>query len=290
MAKAMKSSDPVETGTQITVGDNMIPDFMREIAGPTGQENIDASDVNIPRLKLGQSMTPEVKDKLAEEGDFIHNITRQVIIPAGTTAAIIPICYSKQFILWRDRKDQGGGILARANRVKTADGVRYAWDKPNTEFSIKVGGKIAVTWKTARFIEDDGLGVWGSEVPNDPTSGVAATAHYNYVIMLPEHGNQMVAISLARTAAKPAKDLNAMMKMGTAPIFGRVFRLGSTRQEKDGTSFFNYQFLPAGFVQDRALFENLKSLHADLQEKGVNVDFSDEEGSAAPRNNDADEF
>jgi hypothetical protein len=269
-----------EPSTSVALRNEAVPDYLREYQGPTGTENIDSKDVNIPRLKLGQSMNPEVKDKLVEEGDFFHNITKQVLIKKGATGIIIPICFSKQYLLWRDRND-GGGIMARANRVILPGGeVRHKWDKPNSEFTHKLGGKTKVTWKTGTFVEDDGLSEFGSEVPGDSESGPAATAHYNYVIMLPEHEHIMLAVSLSRSSAKKAKDLNALLKMGNAPMFARQIAIASIPDANAaGDTFFNYAFQPAGFVKDRVLFEGLAKMHMELKEKGINVDFSDEEST-----------
>jgi hypothetical protein len=276
-------------GLPATVG-NAMPDWAKEYQGPLGTENIDTQDVNIPRLKLGQSMTPEVKDKLVNDGDMFHSITKEVIIALGTTGIIIPVAYQKEFILWRDRAD-GGGILARAKRVVLQDGsVRYAWDKPNQSFQTKIKGAVKVEWKTKQFIDEDGLDQFGSMIPGDLESPPAATAHFNYILHLPARGD-MVAISFNRSSAKKAKDFNAMLKMGSAPMFMRCFNIGALQDQNDaGDKFYNYSITPAGFVQDKQLFTNLQRMYMELRERGVNVDFSDEEGGGARQQADQENF
>ena len=98
-----------------------------------GKLDIDRDDIAMPRIKLGQQMSPEVKiEKIAEEGDFIHTITKQVICPAGETLSVIAIAYSKEYIIWYDRDGpHGGGIAARAKKVIVGRLSRYAWDTPN---------------------------------------------------------------------------------------------------------------------------------------------------------------
>ena len=269
--------------TLLAKASNEVPDWMKEYRGE-GQEDIQPEDMRMPRLKLGQSLTQEVKDKLAEEGDMIHNITKEVICPAGQTIHVIPICYSKEYILWRDIKN-GGGIFARARRVSDNGNIRFQWDKPGQVFEDKIGGTLKVKYETKKYIDEDGLGDWGSQISDDPDSKPAATAHYNYVFMLPN--KEMIAVSLSKTSAKKAEELNTMMKLGEAPTFARIFELSTYIEPGDGTSFANYQFKPAGLVQDQDLFMELRSLHESLKEKGINVDYSDE--GEAKSDNEGDE-
>jgi len=280
MAKAAETTNvPATTEPVAPSGLVVVPDYLREYQGPLGTENIDTADVNIPRLKLGQSMTPEVKDGIVRDGDLFHSITKQVLIPVGETGIVIPVAYVKEYILWRDRND-GGGIFARAHRVVGPDGdVRYAWDKPNSTFEHKVKGALKVTWRTKTYIDEDGLDKFGSAIASDRDSQPAATAHYNYILALPAHEGQLVAISFNRSSAKKAKDLNAMLKMGNVPMFARQFAIGSIPDTNDaGDRFYNFALQPAGFVQSQEMFDQLKRMHLDLGQKAVEVDWSDEAG------------
>lgn len=258
-----------------------LPDWMRDYAGE-GQEDIGREDIAMPRLKLGQAMSPEVKDqKIANEGDLIHSITKEVLCEAGKSLQIIPIAYSKEYILWYDREGpHGGGIAARARKVIVDGERRYMWDKPNQVFEDKIGGRIPVKYETKKFIDEDGLGAWGSSIPGDPDSGPAAAEHHNYVVMLPEHQNTMIALSLSRTAAKKAREFNSLLKMGQVPTYARIYQLSTFIDRSDNNSFANYQF-SGGYeiIQDENLFTQLRELHQTLKDKGVNVDYSDvEEG------------
>ena len=44
---------------------------------PMGFEDEDAGDVIIPRVKVVQTLSPERKDKIAEEGDIINSLTKE---------------------------------------------------------------------------------------------------------------------------------------------------------------------------------------------------------------------
>jgi hypothetical protein len=254
-----------------------LPDYLKDYGGPLGTENIGTDDVTIPRIKVGQSMSKEVKDGEIAEGDLFINVTGEIIAGNGERVPFTPILVAKEYILWRPRKDNGGGILARAKPVHANGRVRYQWDKPNTTFQVKVEGKIAVEWKTGTYVDEDGLGEWGSEVPGDPESGPAATAHHNYVVALPTFGNMIAALSLSRTAAKRAKDLNAMLKLGNAPLFARVFTVETVDDSADDHEFKNYKFRPNGFVEREEDFAFFRDIAKSFTDKGFVVDQSDED-------------
>lgn len=265
-----------------------LPDFMKKYQGE-GQSDIASEDIKMPRLKIGQAMSPEVKDKKAEEGDLIHNITGQVICKAGEQLKVIPVAYSKEYILWYDRNGpKKGGIAARAKRVDEKGVIRYKWDKPNTKIEDKLDNKLPVEYNTKEYIDQDGLGDWGSQIPGDAESKPAASTHYNYVFMLPDHGNEMIAFSMSKTAAKKAQELNTMLKMGGAPIYGRVFNLSTFIDQAGEDKFANIHFDPAGLVSDEKMFMDLRSLYHNLKDKQIDVDFSDEENhSEAKGKNEA---
>src|SRR3990167_3069662 len=214
MAKNAKKNTAVAVRKGGAVAPANLPKFLQGYKGPLGTETIDSGDVTIPRLKIGQAMSDEVKAGQVSEGDLFLNVTGEVVAAAGDPLSALIVARQKEFILWRPREDNGGGILARAKPVRDKGVTRYRWDKPNQSFEVKVGGKVKVTWKTKEFIDQDGLDQWGSEIPGDKESGIAATAHHNYVVMLPEHNNVVAAISMSKSGVKKAKDLNAALKMG----------------------------------------------------------------------------
>lgn len=253
------------------------PEYLKDYKGPTGSEGIDVKDVTIPRILIGQAMSDQVKDKVVKEGDLFLNITAEVLAEAGKPLRFVPLVVGKEYILWRDRKD-GGGIFARARRTETPNGVRYAWDKPNQEFKHKIDGKLAVTWKTGKYVEEDGLGDWGSEIPGDKESKIAATAHHNIIVALPDHGNLIAAFSLSKSQAKRAKDFNAMLKLSNAPIFARQFTATTEEETSDENRYMNVRMKPDGFVADKAAFEAYKGMALGFEGVNVTVDHTNADG------------
>lgn len=280
-------------GTQVAVAKKQelavgLPDFLKDYSGPRGTEGIESQDVTIPRLKIGQAMSKEVKDGKVAEGDLYLNITGEVLAKAGETLRIVLIARGKEFILWRPRNDNGGGILARAKPVPTGDGVRYAWDKSNTSFDVKIDGKTKATWNTKKFIDEDGLDQWGSEFgyqkngdPVNADSGIAATAHHNFIVMLPDHGNIVAAMSLSRSQTKKAKDWNAALKLSPAPIFSRLFTVATLDEPHGNETYKNFDIKPAGFVDGADFASVYKPTAAAFAGKAYNVDHSDGDDTVA---------
>lgn len=236
-----------------------VPDFLQQYQGPLGTEGIDSEDITIPRLKIAQSLTPQVKDGILQEGSLFINVTSDPVwIPGQPPLPAIIVARSKEFILWRDLMDDGGGILARAKaRVyedKNGKFTRYEWDNQHQSFVNRIGGKVPVTWETKQYVDENGMDSWGSEIPGDKTSGIAATGHHNFLVMLPTRDMALVAISLSKTGVKIAKNINAALKEGRYPIFARQWNLTTVDETSKDRKYKNWRFSPAGLVHNKQVF------------------------------------
>jgi hypothetical protein len=239
--------------TEVAVAANLkVPSYLKDYRGPIGTENIENEDITIPRLKIGQSMSDEVKTGAVEEGSLYINVTSQALWTPGDDPILgLIVAQSKEYVLWRDQQDNGGGILARAKPERTPSGVRYRWDKPNQRFENKVGGKVKVVWETKTFVDENDIAAWGSEIPGDKESGPAATAHHNYLLYLP-FDNVVAAISLTKSAVKVARNLNTVLKMGSReiPIFARKMLLSSVDETGGEFTYKNWQIKPNGILDE----------------------------------------
>lgn len=281
--KTVAVTEEVKPGTAVAV--QVAPGLPAYLAGKVGSgivtAGIDSDDITLPRVKIAQDLTQEVQDEEVKKGSLFLNIGGTVMAEFGVKLPFVVIGTAKEYILWRPRKDNGGGILARARPV-LVDGVRkYQWDKPNTVFDVKIDGKTPAKWKTGTYIEDDGLGDWGSEFgfdkdgqPVNKESGIAATAHHNYVVVFPTQGDMVAALSLSRSSAKRAKDLNALLKMVVGPVEARQFNVWTVAEKNDDNEYRNVKFAPAGFV-DEAQFKRYATMASNFAGKNITVDQSD---------------
>lgn len=245
-----------------------------------GKENLDQSDLEIPRIKLIQALSPELTQfDYLRPGMLWHTAAEQVIEQPFIG---VPIYVDKRYILWNPR-DSGGGILARAD-----DGVH--WSPSNSEFAVKLdkkdGGGL-VKWKTRKTVQESGLAEWGSMNPQDPNSPPAATLMYSYVLGFPELDLPVAVISFQRSSVRIGRQLNTKIKTVRAPLFAMKFAFSSAdAKNKVGQEFKNFQFQGAGLLQpDDPLYLEYRGMNREMTERGLQIkdleSAQDEQGDAS---------
>lgn len=105
-----------------------LADLEAELTGQN-QSEVDASDIQIPLLKIGQALTQEVQDGDAEAGEFINALTRQGL---GDNVEFVVASYQKGRFYHGDKK-----AGRRARKAYGSRNVPWAEDpfygKPFTE-------------------------------------------------------------------------------------------------------------------------------------------------------------
>lgn len=100
----------------IDKGPLSVPDFLKEVKGNEGLENVTKNDIVLPRLAICQSGTPQRKRdnpayiKGLDEGMFFNTVSQQVY---GDKVELIPLLKTQSRIFFRDI-NEGGGILCRS--------------------------------------------------------------------------------------------------------------------------------------------------------------------------------
>ncbi len=111
MAKAPATTPKSDKPSSIVLADDLsaIPDFMRPDVGK-GTENIGMEDMDTPRIKLMQGLSPELESHSdLRIGHFFHTAND---LSLGASFRAVAVYTDQRYILWRPR-DMGGGILAR---------------------------------------------------------------------------------------------------------------------------------------------------------------------------------
>jgi hypothetical protein len=172
---------------------------------PLGTEHITSDDVMMPRLGLAQAISNEVNKTHA---DFIDDLG------VGD--------------FWNtvSGKVYGGGPLT---------------------FSVLV----AHPPRAVEFAPlGDGGGILDSNVPlTDPRlafgadgSPPKATKFYDYVLWLHEPHNEMIAMSLARSAVKAAKSLNGLIRMRPTAVFTGRYTVTSVQKTSSQGNYQSWRF------------------------------------------------
>lgn len=242
----------------------VVPEFMRKYAG-AGTEALKADDVEVPRIKLLQALSPELDEfNEAEKGTFWHAMADAAL---GESIRIVPVWTDVSYILWRPR-EMGGGILARA-----ADGVH--WSPAQGEFQVNLKNvKNAITWKLANTVAASGLGEWGSMNPEDTNSPPAATRMYNVVCVMPDLPVELspAVVTLQRSAIGVARKFMGKLKISNAPSFGQYYTMEAVEDSNSNNEkFYNYKFTKAGFVMDEAELEKYHQTYEAFKAMGLRI-------------------
>lgn len=285
----MGGAESPETNKALaTTGTASLPAFMQGDAN-TGKENIDQSDLIIPRVALMQAISPEVVEGKAASGNFYHTINENVI--AEDTLDVVVVHQSKRYTLWRPRH-AGGGIIARAT-----DGVHWDASFKDSFAPYKDRPKYTVEYAAEKgdvVSKDVGLGRWGTLDPENDESAPAATLSYVLVCVAldyPELGPFVVY--LQRSAEGVGKSLLTKIKIDNAPVYGQVYTMGSKVATGDSGDYNQYTFAKNGHVSTEELYNEFKAMNAAFTESGAKTnDEAPEErgdggsGAAAPDSKD----
>jgi hypothetical protein len=176
------------------------------------EEDIDNSDLIIPRAKLMQAMSPEVQEGKAKPGKIINSITMEEL-----PEEFIPVFKFTNWMRFNPRKK---------------DDVNFNPDYAPGD----------ILWRSndphdPRVIQE---GQWG---PNNEAP--VATKFLNFFSYFP--GVPMpVVISFSKTSFKAGKQLLTLCKFLGGDIFSKKYYLGTVKITNDMGSFFIYSIAPRG--------------------------------------------
>ena len=249
-----------ETATEVaTKGVNAVAQQMPEV--PMGFEDEEAGDMIIPRIKIVQTLSPERKDKLAEEGDIINSLTKEKL----NGKVFIPVFKFNNNIDWKDRAD-GGGILciARDGKVgEKSDGTQVMCAScKRCEFDNTKQGKEAIP-KCTKYINFFGFFA-GERSP--------------------------IILSFAKTSYNEGKKLYSLAKVTMQNMWNYGYSLHEKLLAKNGNEWYIITSSPAGATSDEdrqfglGLYQmyrnNLNSVNIDIEDES----FSTSSGPAADPN------
>ena len=217
--------------------------------------NMDATDLIIPRIKLLQAISPEVKDEKegAKDGEFWHTIAEQSL---GKEVLIVPILVKKDTVLWAPRGDDRG-ILARSS-----DNIH--WDKgyENQEFEVQFKGQAKRKIYTRGSVAESGLAEFGSSVPGDKRSAPVASLTYTWLFALLQYPElSPVAVINTRSSLKAGRQLYNKIELRPAQPFAQLYTMFKTDEGTSDEPFNGYGYVGAGYVSDEEMYNQLKELH-----------------------------
>lgn len=202
---------------------------------------IDEEDRSIPRIKLIQALSPEIKDKIAEDGDLVNSLTKENY---GKALKFVPIIFAKSRILFQKR-EEGGGILCSARDGKTGGeyGLCSACDKSK----------------------------WNNQTPPECTTIINVIS-----LIIGEEGSRptLACVSFANTSYTAGRNLINVLSYKNIDTFNYIYDLYSEQKtNKLGTfNILRYRDLNTTSPDDlykvaEKLFESFKVEKPEISEE-----------------------
>lgn len=213
---------------------------------PLGYEDEEEGDMIVPRVKIVQSLSPERKEKIAEEGDIINSLTKEKL----NGKVFIPVFMFKNIIKWRDRAD-GGGIEA------------YSHDN-----KMMIPSDGSAPYPVGRLADFD----------NTKQGKDAIPTHVRYMNFFGFFEDDMVPIilSFSKTNYAEGKKLYSLAKVSMQNMWHIGYKLEAKQMTKAGHDWFNIAVTPAGQTteEQRAYgmnlyktFRNSDNLKFDMEDE-----------------------
>lgn len=247
-----------------------LPTYLQNNDKGSRLRGLDASDFIIPRIILLQGLSPQLEayDE-AKIGHFWHNVNN---VSLGNKLRFIIVNNTKRGLLMAPRQD-GRGILARCDDM-------VHWSPAGVDFDVQLPNNgPKVRWSTKETEKEAKLLQFGTSNPSDPNSPPAAVLFYEYLVMLPDHPELgLVLLSLGRTSAKKAKDLNSKVEGVSAPMQSIIFQAESFKDKNQKGEYQNWNFLRDGWASEEQFNQAVEHYE---RTKDIDVRGADEEGEAA---------
>lgn len=199
-------SAKLDGGAMILQGDKADLSHLKN--SQRGSENVGVEDIAVPRLEIVQSVSPQLEKGNAEYiegakvGDLINSVTNQVY---GKEVFVVNVFYTKQWLVWKDRKKGGGFFGAYPSPAEAEDRMKQE------------GGKEA-----------------GLEVLDTPT-------HMCLLVDTARGAVDEIILSMPRTKAKVSRQWNSMIRLTGQDRFARVYRVTTTLEtNKRNEKYYNY--------------------------------------------------
>lgn len=209
-----------------------------DVGTPMGFEDEEAGDMVIPRIKVINALSPERKDKKADEGDVINSLTLEKL----NGRVFIPVFKFNNNILWKDRAD-GGGIACIARDGKMG--------------SLQDGS--ALLCATCRKCEFDNSKTGKDAAPK-------CTKYINFFGFIT--GTKMpIILSFSKTSFAEGKRMYSLAKVTMQNMWNFGYRLDAKLMSKGGNEWYNPAVEAAGPTDeaDRAFASELyKNFRTDL--------------------------
>lgn len=246
------------TATSLNLAEEL-PDFLKgELGHQAGMENVDQSDLLLPRLGLCQALSPQRRKNDSayieglQEGHLFNTVTKEIY---GEELEIVALFFFKNRIKYFPIDDGGGIDCISANGID--------------------GGRISpVGCGSCQY------SVWGNGAKDDEHGNDAplCTLYHNFMAWLPETQTP-IAISYKSTGLKISKQVLAGIRLTRLPMYAKKYKVTVTEMTQDKNMWYEKKIVPAGFL-DQPTFKEMEALFQSLKSLSFKVDTTGEEDTS----------
>lgn len=224
-------------------------ELVTQTDAPMGFEDEEAGDMIIPRVKVIQTLSPERKDGIAEEGDILNSLTKEKL----NGKKFIAVFKYNNNIEWKPRSE-GGGIKCYSSDGKTG----------------KMSDGTLLVCAQCKRNEFDNSKTGAESLPK-------CTKYMNFFGFF--EGERMpIILSFAKTNYAEGKKLFSLAKVSMQNMWHFAYTLCEKKMVKGGNEWYNAVVTPAGPTsnEDR---EFGKSMFMSFRDTDFKADLDDDSTS-----------
>lgn len=216
-----------------------------------GFEEANAEDLVVPRIKVVNAMTPERKEKKADEGDIINTLTCEKL----NNKRFIPIKVFYSNIYWNpDRADKDNRMLCRSHNGVAAE-------------DCEGNSLFCAACKKHKF----------DNTKRGKDAAPLCTAYLNFLGFF-EDDAMPVVVSFAKTNYNEGKKFLSLAKSLRRSIWDFAYTFDGKEVKKNDNSWFNIEVTLAGetTAEERVI---ATQLYLAWKEQQVKSNFDEEEST-----------
>lgn len=232
-----------------------VPDFLKgQVGNQAGMEDVEQSDLLLPRLGLCQSLSPQRRKgdeafiEGLEEGQLFNTVTKEIY---GAELTLIALFFFKNRIKYFDIDDGGGIDCISANGIDQG----------------RISPDGCIVCKFSRW----GNGETDDEHGNDHP---LCTLYHNFMAYLPEQ-NSPIAVSYKSTGLKISKQFIANVRITRLPMYAKYYKV-TTVEMRDGKNLWYEKKLTPGEYVSPELFKAMETQFNQLKQANIVLDHTGE--------------
>jgi hypothetical protein len=217
-----------------------------DVQAPMGFEDESEGDMIIPRIKVINALSPECKDRLANEGDILNSLTKSKL----NEKIFVPVFKFNSNILWVPR-NEGGGIACQARDGKSAQ---------------QSDGQL-LQCHVCRKNEFDNTKQGRESYPT-------CSKYINFFGFIADEPIPII-LSFAKTNYNEGKKLYSLAKVTMKNMWANGYVLSSKKLAKNGNEWYNLVVAAAGATSPEVQQFGL-NLYKQFRDASLNVDNNEE--------------